>query len=251
MALLAVDEALRNVICVGADPEHTAILDNFCWPKVDSEESMGALVRACVGAKDAALAYGLPFISGKDSLNNQFSMSAEEAKRTGLPQQLAIPPTLLISAVGIVPDVRRCVTMDLKEPGNVLVLPNANVNVVGLEPARKLHHAVSRAIRGGLVRAAHDVGDGGLAVAVAEMCIASGFGVELKDHSFIGCFYESPTFYLLEVAEGDLSSLSMDVDVIGRVTADARLKIGKEVDLTVGELARAWREPLMDGGSSS
>ena len=130
MAVGAVDEALRNVICVGADPSHTAILDNFCWPKVDTQESLGALVRTCVGARDAGLAYGLPFISGKDSLNNEFTMSEQEAKRTGQPRRIAIPGTLLISAVGMVDDVRRCVSMDLKQPDNCLVLASAPVDRV-------------------------------------------------------------------------------------------------------------------------
>ncbi len=73
MALGAIDEAIRNVVAVGADPARIAILDNFCWPSVDDENTMGTLVRACEACRDAALAYGIPFISGKDSLHNQFT----------------------------------------------------------------------------------------------------------------------------------------------------------------------------------
>src|SRR5262249_31372449 len=141
-AIRAVDEAFRNVICVGADPQRVAILDNFCWPKVDTEESLGALVRTCVGASEAALSYGLPFISGKDSLNNQFNMSEAEALRTGLPQQLAIPPTLLISAVGIIEDVHRCVSMDFKQPGNAVVLARPQGNF-SLQTALVVHTKVA------------------------------------------------------------------------------------------------------------
>ncbi|MEK7757303.1 MAG: AIR synthase-related protein, partial [Planctomycetota bacterium] len=147
MAVRAIDEALRNVICVGGDPGHTAILDNFCWPKCDSEESLGALVRACRGASDAAIAYGLPFISGKDSLNNEFSMNADEARRTGLPQRIAIPGTLLVSALAQIQDVRQCVSMDLKEPDNRLVLASAPVDRLGMDRAKSLHHHVSQCIR--------------------------------------------------------------------------------------------------------
>src|SRR5205085_4585144 len=106
MAASVIDEALRNVVAVGADPRRTALLDNFCWGDTDRPEVLGSLVRAAEGCRDVALAYGMPFISGKDSLNNEF--------RAG-DRTIVIPPTLLISAMGRVPDVRRCVTMDLKE----------------------------------------------------------------------------------------------------------------------------------------
>jgi len=253
MAIAAVDEALRNVICVGANPEHTAILDNFCWPKVDTAESLGALVRACRGASDAAVAYGLPFISGKDSLNNEFSMSADEAKRTGLPEQIAIPYTLLISALGVIEDVRQCVSMDLKEPGDCLVVASAPVDRVGLDEACAMHRRVSELIRAGKVRAAHDVSDGGLAVAIAEMCIASSLGATVDVNSKAygdPVFAPSATTYVLEmtVAEAEASGLP----VIGRVKAEPRVRIKsdrlKPIDLPVAELAAAWRAPLAQGG---
>ncbi len=255
MAICAVDEALRNVICVGADPDQTAILDNFCWPKCDSEESLGALVRACRGAADAAIAYGLPFISGKDSLNNEFSMSAEESRRTGLPRQMAIPYTLLISAVGIVPDVRRCVTADLKEPGNVLGLATADARVLPLKGAAELHRQVSKFIHSGKVKAAHDISDGGIAATVAEMCIASGLGaeVDLTPDSGGGWTTCHPTSYVLEMSEKDAGAADCPLQIIGRVTAprpdgNARLRIGDMVDISVAELAQAWRSPLAQGG---
>ena len=116
MAAVAIDEAVRNVVAVGADPARIALLDNFCWGNTDRPEALGSLVRAAEACRDVALAYGMPFISGKDSLNNEFHSGD---------RHIVIPPTLLISALGRVPDVRRCVTMDLKEPGNVLYLVGA------------------------------------------------------------------------------------------------------------------------------
>ena len=110
MAIAAIDEAIRNVVAVGADPSQIAILDNFCWPSVDDERTMGTLVRACEACRDAALAYGIPFISGKDSLHNQFTN-----QETG--QVMKIPNTLLISAIGVIDDVRKCVTMDFQQAG--------------------------------------------------------------------------------------------------------------------------------------
>jgi phosphoribosylformylglycinamidine synthase len=249
MAIAAVDEALRNVICVGADPSRTAILDNFCWPKVDSPESLGSLVRACQGAADAAVAYGLPFISGKDSLNNEFTMGEEEAVRTGLPARLAIPGTLLISSLGIVDDVRRCVSMDLKEPGNVLVLATAPVDQVGMLKALELHQQVAGLIQDAKVRAAHDVSDGGLAVAIAEMCIAGQMGAHVADSAAFPLSQwhdDVSSTYVLEMSEGD--ALACGLPILGRVTTDSRLVIGQDgrvqVDLQVDALTRAWKQPL-------
>ena len=253
MAVAAIDEALRNVICVGADPMRIAILDNFCWPKVDNERSLGALVRTCRGAYDAAVAFGLPFVSGKDSLNNEFSMSPAEAKRTGLPERIAIPYTLLVSSLGIVEDVNQCVTLDLKQPGNVLVLASAPVEHVGLDSARKLHHQVAGLIRSGKVRSAHDVSDGGLAVTVAEMCIAANLGASVKfsSDSIGGSMFGEPcTTYVLEMDEAHGRDTGWPT--IGRVIQEAELRIesdeGDPVKVSVDQLARAWRDPLAKVG---
>ncbi len=249
MAVEAVDEALRNVLCVCADIFRTAILDNFCWPKVDNEESLGALVRACKGAADAAIAYGLPFISGKDSLNNEFVMTEAESLRTGLPRRLAIPYTLLISSIGVVADVRRCVSMDLKRPGNVLALASAPVTQVGLAGAFALHRKVADAMAKGSVRSAHDVSDGGLGVALAEMCIAGNVGasIELDLKKFAwDPLGDLPTTYILEMSAADARDAGFPV--IGEVEAKPRLVIRREADgvleWSVGELANAWRSPL-------
>jgi phosphoribosylformylglycinamidine synthase len=245
MAVRAVDEALRNVICVGADPERTAILDNFCWPTCDTPESLGALVRACRGAADAALAFGLPFLSGKDSLNNEFVMSEEEARRTGLPRRLAIPGTLLISAVGIVADVRRCVSMDLKEPGDVLVAASSPADREGLRAAAERHRTVAEWIGAGRARAAHDVSDGGLATAVAEMCIAGELGatVDLRKAPIgLDAWSMPPTTYLLEMSP--TAANDVPFPRIGHVTAAPRLTITTEegvIDVEVSRLADAWR----------
>src|SRR5207253_3854339 len=113
MAGAVIDEAVRNVVAVGADPARIALLDNFCWGNTNRPEVLGSLVRAAEACRDVALAYGMPFISGKDSLNNEFHAAD---------RHIVIPPTLLISALGRVADVRQCVTMDLKESGHALYL---------------------------------------------------------------------------------------------------------------------------------
>ncbi|MGC8782613.1 MAG: AIR synthase related protein, partial [Anaerolineae bacterium] len=113
-AWAAVDEAIRNCVAVGADPDRIALLDNFCWGNPNLPDRLGGLVRSAWGCYDAAVAYGAPFISGKDSLNNEYT-GADGRKH-------AIPGTLLISALGIVPDVSRTVTTALKAAGNRLYL---------------------------------------------------------------------------------------------------------------------------------
>lgn len=200
MALASIDEAIRNVVAVGADPDRTAILDNFCWPSVDDPRTLGTLVRACEACRDAALAYGIPFISGKDSLHNQFTN-----RETG--QVLRIPRTLLISAIAVLEDVGKCVTMDFKQascPVYLISAKDANEQA-GLA---KLHRAMAKLIADGHVAVAHDVSDGGYAVAAAEMMIASGKGLNL-DPEFLGAndpFEERAGRYIVEMRASALDA---------------------------------------------
>jgi len=262
MALAAVDECVRNLVCTGADPQRIAILDNFCWPGCDDPQRLGALVRAAEGCYDAAKAYRTPFVSGKDSLNNQFTM---EDGRT-----IRIPPTLLISGIGFVHDVHQCVTMDAKRAGNLLVMigetqPTLRASHfellfgtvdhalpgVDLERDPRAARGVAKAIRQGLVRSAHDVSDGGLLVAVAEMCFAGGLGLvgPAFDGDFRWWFGESPGRYVLEVAPQDVGTLKKllgdtPCTELGRLDAGRRLMIEPAVDVDVNELMRTWLAPL-------
>jgi phosphoribosylformylglycinamidine synthase len=196
MAIASIDEAIRNVVAVGADPDRVAILDNFCWPSVDDEETMGTLVRACEACRDAALAYRIPFISGKDSLHNQFTN-----KETG--QVLRIPRTLLISAIGVIEDVRKCVTMDFKSPAGCPVYLISAKDPRNLTALAELHRKMARLIADGHVAAAHDASDGGYAVAAAEMCIASGHGLNLDPDFLAGHdpFAEHAGRYIVQLGE--------------------------------------------------
>lgn len=220
MAWAAVDEAVRNVVAVGADPDRIALLDNFCWGNPSLPDRLGGLVRAAQGCYDAALAYGTPFISGKDSLNNEY-VDPQGQKR-------AIPPTLLISSLGIVPDIRQVVTMDAKQAGDLVYLVGETRAELGGSLYYRLHgglgssvpapvtdaietmRALHRAIRAGLVRACHDLSEGGLAVAAAEMAFAGRLGMELDlaalpraagvDRDDVALFAESSARFLVEVA---------------------------------------------------
>jgi phosphoribosylformylglycinamidine synthase II len=231
MAIAAIDEAIRNVICVGSDYNRIAILDNFCWPSVDDEVTMGTLVRACEACRDAALAFGIPFISGKDSLHNQFTN-----QETG--EVIRIPSTLLISAIGIVEDVRKCVTMDLKTPGNAVVLVSAK-DPKDLKCLSATHRAMATAIAGGAVASIHDVSDGGVAVAAAEMCIASGLGLSVEGD--LG-FEERPGQYLVEVRDAKAFEAFSDAR-IGTVQKSPVLK-KSGAEISVVEMTAAWRGTL-------
>jgi phosphoribosylformylglycinamidine synthase len=249
MTIASIDEAIRNAVCVGADPDRMAILDNFCWPSVDDEKTMGTLVAACEACRDAALAYGIPFISGKDSLHNQFTNS-----ETG--EVIRIPRTLLISAIGVIDDVRKCVTMDLKGRTNRVVLVAAR-DPRDLSVLSRTHRLVASIIREGRVISVHDLSDGGLFVAVAEMCIASGKGLIVGDELFTtdDSFAERPGRYLLELGEfteadelrrrcGDVA----DVVDVGLVQHFRKLTVTSKkervLEMSLDELTQAWRGTL-------
>jgi phosphoribosylformylglycinamidine synthase len=255
MAVAAIDEAVRNVIAVGASPSRVAILDNFCWPSVDNERSMGELVRTCEACRDAALAYGIPFISGKDSLHNQFTNS-----ETG--EVIRIPNTLLISAIAVIDDVTKCVTMDLKDPreGILCALEPADPSP-SLETLAKLHRAVAHAVRSGLVTACHDVSEGGYLTAVAEMCIASGMGATITSEADANAYFaEGNGRYFVETSyaakaemEKTCAAAGVRVREIGRTGADAILQVSRimpersekfELHASVDELTAAWRGTL-------
>lgn len=255
MGLAAIDECVRNLVCVGADPDRIAILDNFCWPGCDDPHWLGSLVRAAEACYDGAKAYRTPFISGKDSLNNQFT--TEEG------QSIRIPPTLLISGMGIVEDSDRAVTMDLKAKGNVLLLVGLTSYTLGgshyaalaglvqgdlpqvdLEAGPANARGVAELIRAGMVRAAHDVSDGGLLVAVAEMAFAGGLGVQV-DLNMVPvdddvdqverAFAETPSRYLLELSRKDVSRAQKilgDVPsaVIGKIRDSGKMEIVNNID---------------------
>jgi phosphoribosylformylglycinamidine synthase len=249
MSIAAIDEAIRNVICVGADYNRIAILDNFCWPSVDDERTMGTLVRACEACRDAARAYGIPFISGKDSLHNQFTN-----QETG--QVLRIPNTLLISAIGIVEDVRRCVTMDLKNRSGRVCLVSAK-DPTDLKSLAATHRLVAESIAAGEILAAHDISDGGIAVAAAEMCIASGCGMIVGEElvAVDEAFTERPGRCLIELREptlaGELRSrftAAADVVELGLVQHLRKLTVtstkSRVEEISLDEMINAWRGTL-------
>ncbi len=260
MAYGAVDEAIRNVVAVGADPDQVALLDNFSWGDPRRESTLGELVAAVDGCCAASMAYRAPFVSGKDSLNNEYTGTDGERH--------AVPPTLVITAVAHVPDADQCVTPALVQPGNALVLlgttnrefAGSHLDLVyeapqdvGCVPApdpdapvryRHLHQAMLE----GLVWSCHDVSEGGLAVTLAEMCIAARLGAEITelphDELATALFSESQSRLVVEVAPTDLARfgdvMHESIQRIGRVTDGHHLVIPGIDPIAIEDLADAF-----------
>ncbi|HEX6035987.1 MAG TPA: AIR synthase-related protein, partial [Anaerolineales bacterium] len=243
MAWSVMDEAIRNAVAVGADPDRIAVLDNFCWGDPLRPETLGTLVDACRGCHDAALFYGTPFISGKDSLNNEY-LGTDGLRHS-------IPPTLLISAIGVVQDVSQSITMDLKEAGNLIYLVGDFIATQKPVPdvpkiTRQVYQALHQAIRKGYIRSAHDLSEGGLVVAAAEMCIGGRLGMEINIAA-AAAFIEVNGCLLVEVTPETASNFErqfadLPLRKIGQVTSAPVLKIGTE-EINVADLLHAFNNP--------
>jgi phosphoribosylformylglycinamidine synthase len=274
MAASAIDEAIRNNVAVGG--RRIALLDNFVWGNPEKPDRLGSLVKACMACYRFAKSFKTPFISGKDSLYNESPLGP-------------VTPTLLITAIGIVPDIRKIISMDLKEPGNLLYIVGRtypelggseyyrirgflgrSVPKVRIREARRIMRTIIRAIDRGYVRACHDLSEGGLAVAAAEMALAGGLGLELWLKNIPGAyeiqrndytlFSESNSRFLLEVPEKYremFESIAGGVSyaLIGRVKSDKSFMVyGLNGELIVSTdvdvLIDTWKRTL-SGGSAN
>ncbi len=274
MAASAIDEALRQIIAVGGNLRKVALLDNFCWGNTNRPEMLGALVRAAQACYDMATVYETPFISGKDSLNNEFEFEG---------RIISIPHTLLISAIGVMEDVSRAISMDFKKAGGLVYLVGTTRNELGgseyfrtqgfignsvpeVNPqlGKELMHRLSMATERGLARACHDCSEGGIGVAVAEMAFAGGLGAavhlayvplgESIDRDDFILFSESNSRFLVEVApeskdEFEAIMKGTSFAAVGQITDSERLEIygrdgQKIVDASISELKEAWQRPL-------
>ena len=274
MAASAIDEALRQVIAVGGNLQRIALLDNFCWGNPEKPDRLGSLVRAAQACHDMALGYETPFVSGKDSLYNEYETETEN---------ICIPPTLLISAMSVMDNTDRAISMDCKLEGNLIYIVGTTHNELGgshyfsingyigntvpkVNPTKgkKTMNALSNAIAKRLVRACHDLSEGGIGVAAAEMAFAGGLGMtiylekvplgESINRSDFVLFSESNTRFLVEVSKDNKQQFEKtmkDVDcaVIGEVTADENFRVyglsGQQlISAPIDALKEAWQRPL-------
>lgn len=261
MAWHVIDEAVRNAVIAGADPSELSLLDNFAWGNPSEPETLGQLVAACRACHDAALAFGAPFVSGKDSLYNVF------VHHDGTNDPVA--PTLVITAVGIAKNLDTIPLTGVVAPGNQVwlvgpssaALGGSHFDLVrgadfgGAVPAPDpeavgRHHQVAAAISNGLVASAHDPSEGGIAVAAAEWAFAGRLGLHLEletDDSTL--FGEGPGRYLIEVRPSDAERFRELVPAarpIGVVTEEQTVKFSgttfDDVVLTLDEIGRAWKQ---------
>jgi len=281
MMAAVIDEAVRNIVSVGANPDHMAGLDNFCWcdpvqseKTPDGEYKLGQLVRANEALFDITTAYRIPCISGKDSMKNDYSIGYTK---------ISIPPTVLFTAVGIVPDVRHSSTPDFKQPGDkVYVLGVTRDETGGSEYfaargflgnkvptiddpnlAVRMYRALHKAIKGDLVASCHDLSDGGLGVALSESAFSGGFGAHVSleqmvlhgvDRDDTALFSETPCRFLVSLRPGRESEFEevmkgFPFACVGQVTLESRVRIvglkgSMVIDADIWDLKRKWQAPL-------
>jgi phosphoribosylformylglycinamidine synthase subunit PurSL len=280
MAACAIDEAIRNNIATGGSLDHMALLDNFCWcdpvaseKNPDGEYKLAQLVRTNKALYDYTVLFGTPLVSGKDSMKNDYVNGDV---------RISIPPTLLVSAISVMKDTKKAVTMDFKTSGDVIVVVGKTYaelagseyftergrvgNIppkVNGEEALLIYRAVERAISQGLIRSAHDISDGGLAVAFSESAFAGGLGAQIdgaaipqagifRDDYLL--FSETPSRFVLTVKEDNLQSVlnllkKVPHGVVGKVTEGSRLTIkgiygATILDSEITRLKEAWLAPF-------
>jgi phosphoribosylformylglycinamidine synthase II len=274
MAASCIDEAIRQIVAIGGNPERIALLDNFCWGNPDKPDRLGGLVRCAQACYKFALDYGVPFISGKDSLYNEYTQGR---------QTIAIPGTILISALGIIEDVTKCVTMDLKQAGNYLYIVGPTSDELGgsiyydvngslgsrvpkVHPqmGKKIFQKLHAAVQNGLVRSLHDCSEGGLGAALAEMAFAGGLGATIflagvpyhgKEYrEDVVLFSETNSRFLVEVTPQEHERFErqlrgIDYGFIGRVETSPEFVVyGFSdkvcVNVYIQDLKEAWQKPL-------
>ncbi|SFJ47954.1 phosphoribosylformylglycinamidine synthase subunit II [Desulfomicrobium apsheronum] len=274
----AIDEGVRNAVATGGDIRHMAGVDNFCWcdpvqseKTPDGEYKLAQLVRANQALAHYCLAYGVPCISGKDSMKNDY---------TGGGTKISIPPTVLFSVMGVINDCNKTMTSDFKRPNeNVYVLGLTKNEMGGSEyadalglcgavpqvdavSARIRYERMHEAITTGLLSAAHDVSDGGLAVAVAEMALAGRIGADIDVDKIpaLDCplpeqrlYSESASRFVVTVPDDRRDAFqalfAQDfMAAIGRTTSDEKLTLraGSAIlaNASVEDLAAAWKKTL-------
>lgn len=280
MVACAIDEAIRNNVAVGGDPDRIAGLDNFCWPDPvqsektpDGEYKLAQLVRANQALYEFCKGFGMPLISGKDSMKNDAIIG--EIK-------ISIPPTVLISAIGKMNDVRKAVTMDAKKPGDLVYILGEtrdelggseyfaskgfignSVPKVNVKEAKVIYQRLFQAIQLGFIQSCHDCSDGGLGVALAETAFAGGLGMEidlrkvpqsgLHRNDYL-LFSESQSRFIVTIDPykkeafedllGDIiyGEIGMVIESEGfRVIG---LKGEKIIDTNIYDLKEAWQKPL-------
>lgn len=240
MAVWALDEAVRNSVCVGADPAEMVLIDNYCWPdpitsakNPDGAHKLAQLVRTSKAIYDLSVDYGMPFVSGKDSMKNDFV--ADEVK-------ISVQPTLLVTAMGRVRSLNHITTSEAKNVGDLVYLigPDQLTDFKKqLQTYKQLHQAISN----GFVNSAHDVSEGGLAVSLTEKIMSTTLGLEI-DTNF-DLFRESAGRIVVTInpnKQKEFTNLfASDCAFLGTVTDQPQLTIKNQFSVSNKETLAAYR----------
>jgi phosphoribosylformylglycinamidine synthase len=272
MAAAALDTSVRNAVAAGVDFNHLALLDNFCWCSSDEPERLGQLKRAAEAIYELAVLYGTPFISGKDSMFNDFK--GFDAK--GQPVKISAPPTLLVSSIGVIPDVEQSISLAPKQVGDVVYLLGETEDELG--GSEYYHHMghvgrnvpktfgkrnvmlykiYSEAARKRLISAALPVNLGGLGVALTKMAIAGkvGMDIDLKNIALRAdkaLYSESQGRILVVVAPQNVKAFEKTfkkfnhVHQIGSIAYGNKLNIKNVLQVDIDKLEEAYKAPLRD-----
>jgi phosphoribosylformylglycinamidine synthase len=265
----AIDTAIRGLIAIGVSLDNIALLDNFCWCSSDEPERLGQLKRAAQGCYDFATAFGTPFISGKDSMFNDFSGFDGDNK----PVRISVPPTLLISSIGIHGDVAKAVSVDAKFEGDFVYVIGETFPELGgseyfsfldgvgnivpkldTEKSKLRYENLTTAILNELVASAYPVNHGGLGIALAKVAIAGSIGMEIsipftfRPDYFL--FSESLGRFLVTVSPDNRKAfeeaMGSDAMLLGTICGRNLRITGNKIviDLPVEELETAYKSPF-------
>ncbi len=272
MAAAGLDMAVRNAVAAGVDFNQLALLDNFCWCSSDEPERLGQLKRAVETIYEMAVKYGTPFISGKDSMFNDF----KGYDKDGNPIKVSAPPTLLVSSIGVIPDIARSISIAPKAAGDSIYLLGqtkdelgaseyydqlgyigSNVPETDAHQNLRLYRLYARASRDGLIASAMAVGYGGLAVTLAKKAIAGQFGLDIDLSGFDLradkiLFSESTGRIVVSVAPHNKKAFEKNFKgfeqchYIGSVAYSDNLFIRDIMKMEIKELEEAYKAPLRD-----
>ena len=272
MAACSIDTAIRNNIAAGGNLDHMSLMDNFCWCSSNDEERLGQLKAAAQACYDYATAYGTPYISGKDSMFNDFS----GFDKGGKPTKISVPPTLLISSLSVMPNVHKAISLDAKFPGDLIYVIGEtypelgageyynmmgeeignSVPKVNTEMAIKTYRAMMQAIDLSLIASAISPTYGGLAPALAKKAIAGQLGMKIDPSAIIQkevsrqdhlLFSETQSRFIVTIAadqKGRFESTFRNVPFaqIGETTEEPNFEIKGLIKTTVQNLSEHYKK---------
>ncbi|HEY1080313.1 MAG TPA: AIR synthase-related protein, partial [Bdellovibrio sp.] len=278
MAQKAVDESVRNLVATGVNPLRMALVDNFCWPdptpkssNPDAAHKMAQLVRACEGLHDAALSFKAPFVSGKDSMKNDFIGKT----KGGDTVKISVPPTLLVTAIGQIPDAEKtCAGFFQKAGDEIYVVGNltqslyasvlaqefatddaTNPEYPNLAENAALYMQIYKAHQQGLMSSCHDISDGGLMTALAESCFGNNLGmsVNLNPFTWNQLWSETGSFFVVSVPAEKKQAFEehfkSHAQRLGTVTASANIEwqfAQESVTTSVKDLQTIWAQGVQN-----